>query len=109
MNERKCYRVLLAAMLFIGVALQAPAKEQEILRVLSYNIHMWQIKVDALAKIIKAADADIVGLNEAWDAERNNELAKQLGYRRVWNSENWAIEADCAREVIEPSSPSRLN
>lgn len=56
----------------------------ETLRVLSYNIHMWEISVDDLAKVIQAADADIVGLNEAWDATRNEEIARALGYEIVY-------------------------
>ena len=63
---------------------QAQSEEPEALRVLTYNIHMWQIGVDPLAKLIRSADADIVGLNEAWDEARNNTLAKELGYNVVY-------------------------
>jgi endonuclease/exonuclease/phosphatase family metal-dependent hydrolase len=56
----------------------------ETLRVLSYNIHMWQPSVEALAGVIKASGADIVGLNEAWDQKRNDALAEKLGYNIVY-------------------------
>jgi hypothetical protein len=59
------------------------ADGEETLRVLSYNIHMWEPGVKALAEVIKAADADIVGLNEAWNEKRNDEIAKVLGYRVI--------------------------
>lgn len=52
----------------------------EELRVLTYNIHMWEPGVDELASVIKASGADIVGLNEAWDGIRNEALARTLGY-----------------------------
>ena len=59
------------------------ANAHETLRVLSYNIHMWEPGVKALASVIKAADPDIVGLNEAWNQKRNDEIAKALGYRII--------------------------
>ena len=48
-------RSLVLAILILG-SMGAPAAEPETLRVLSYNIHMWQIGVDSLAKLIKAAE-----------------------------------------------------
>ena len=68
-----------------GEALQK--KEGEDLRVLSYNIHMWEPGVEALAGVIKAADADIVGLNEAWNEERSMAVAKALGYNIVYGGQ----------------------
>jgi len=56
----------------------------ETLRVLSYNIHMWEPGVEALAGVITAAEADIVGLNEAWNEKLNNALAEKLGYNIVY-------------------------
>ncbi len=60
----------------------------ETLTVLSYNIHMWQIGVDALAEIIRKSGADIVGLNEAWNGSRNEQIAKKLGYNIVYGGQN---------------------
>lgn len=59
----------------------APAAET--LRVLSYNIHMWEPGVKALTEVIRAANPDIVGLNEAWTEKHNQELARALGYHIV--------------------------
>lgn len=55
----------------------------ETLRVLSYNVHMWEPGVKGLSEVIKAADPDIVGLNEAWNEKRNHEVAEALGYHMV--------------------------
>lgn len=60
----------------------------ETVRVLSYNIHMWQIKVDELAEIIREADADVVGLNEAWSEKQNEAIARALGYNVVYGGQN---------------------
>lgn len=79
-------RLLLA--IFILGSIASPAAEQETLRVLSYNIHMWQIGVEPLAKLIKEADADIIGLNEAWDQRRNDEIAAKLGYNIVYGGQD---------------------
>jgi len=59
-----------------------PAAEK--VRVLSYNIHMWQIRVDELAAIIRKSEADIIGLNEAWDEKQNEAIAKELAYNSVF-------------------------
>ncbi len=60
-----------------------PAGNAETLRVLSYNIHMWEPGVKVLAEVIRAANPDIVGLNEAWNEKRNHEIAQALGYHIV--------------------------
>jgi endonuclease/exonuclease/phosphatase family metal-dependent hydrolase len=60
-----------------------PARTSETLRVLSYNIHMWEPSVEALTTVIRAASPDIVGLNEAWNETHNRELAQALGYHMV--------------------------
>jgi endonuclease/exonuclease/phosphatase family metal-dependent hydrolase/pimeloyl-ACP methyl ester carboxylesterase len=65
-------------------AAHASGAGAETLRVLSYNIHTWQPSVEALAGVIKASGADIVGLNEAWDQKRNDALAEKLGYNIVY-------------------------
>jgi endonuclease/exonuclease/phosphatase family metal-dependent hydrolase len=65
------------------VGVVASSRAGETLRVLSYNIHMWEPGVKALAAVIKAADPDIVGLNEAWHEKRNHEIAQALGYHLV--------------------------
>ena len=59
-----------------------PAAEN--VRVISYNIHMWQIGVDDLAAVIRKSEADIVGLNEAWDEKKNEAIAGKLGYNSVF-------------------------
>ncbi len=58
--------------------------QAETLRVLSYNIHMWEPGVEALAAVIRASEADIVGLNEAWNEKNNNALAEKLGYNIIY-------------------------
>ena len=63
-------------------------------RLLSYNIHMWQIDVESLAAIIHEADVDIVGLNEAWDGSRNDELAEKLGYQIIYGGMDSAGETE---------------
>ena len=64
------------------------ADSQEELKVLSYNIHQWRIGVDELAKLIREADADIIGLNEAWNEKRNEEIAEKLGFNVVYGGQN---------------------
>lgn len=70
----------------------------EILRVLSYNIHMWEPGVKALTKVIQAANPDIVGLNEAWTERRNQEIAEALGYHIV-----------CGGQGMPGSSPAKAH
>lgn len=65
-----------------------PVSDDDTLRVLGYNIHMWQIGVDELATLIREADADIVGLNEAWDESRNDEIARKLEYNIIYGGQN---------------------
>ena len=86
-------RLLLLSLIFcspaFGIEPETPGKSvtkpsAENVRVLSYNIHMWQIGVDDLAAIIRKSEADIVGLNEAWDEKRNEAIAKSLGYNSVF-------------------------
>ena len=69
-------------------AAEPSTKAAETLRVLSYNIHMWQIKVDELTGIIREAKADVVGLNEAWSEKQNEAIAKALGYNIVYGGQN---------------------
>jgi len=78
-----CGFLLLAASPVVLRAEPTGNKGEE-LRVLTYNIHMWEPGVEALAAVIRAADADIVGLNEAWNGARNEELAQELGYHIVY-------------------------
>jgi len=75
-------RSAIACILFCW-PLVCSAGAEETLRVLSYNIHMWEPGVNALTGVIKAADPDIVGLNEAWNENRNDEIAKALGYNII--------------------------
>ena len=82
-------RWIFLSLFFLGSVGSAAAEPKpETLRVLSYNIHMWRTGVEPLAKLIKAADADIVGLNEAWNERRNDEIAKKLGYNIVYGGQN---------------------
>jgi endonuclease/exonuclease/phosphatase family metal-dependent hydrolase len=81
-----CGFLLLAASPVVLRAEPTGNKGEE-LRVLTYNIHMWEPGVEALAAVIRAADADIVGLNEAWNGARNEELAQELGYHIVYGGE----------------------
>ncbi len=64
------------------------SKGPQTLKVLAYNIHMWQPGVKQLASNIRASGADIVGLNEAWTGKKNVELAKALGYRVVFGGQD---------------------
>ena len=84
------YAVLVLFVLSAGAFSHHRAEEEsgnEAIRVLSYNIHMWQIGVKDLAKVIRAADADVVGLNEAWNEKRNEEIARELGYHVVYGGQ----------------------
>ena len=83
MNVKHAIRTdgMVAVLLCIVLACSAAAKET--LDVLSYNIHMWEPGVKALSDVIKTADPDIVGLNEAWSEKHNNQLANALDYRIV--------------------------
>lgn len=72
----------------IPTVARADDTQADTLRVLSYNIHMWQPSVDDVTKVVKSADADIVGLNEAWSEERNEQIAKRLGYNIVYGGQN---------------------
>ena len=65
----------------LSLLLACSGAAQETLRVLSYNIHMWEPGVEALTEVIQAANPDIVGLNEAWSEKRNDAIAKALGYQ----------------------------
>lgn len=80
--------VLILFASFLGGLLKASGQEapaaRNSLRFLSYNIHMWQIGVKDLTQIIKEADADVVGLNEAWNEKKNEEIARELGYQVVY-------------------------
>ena len=44
---------------------------------------MWESSVETLTGVIKAANPDIVGLNEAWNEKKNGEIAKALGYNII--------------------------
>lgn len=83
MNVGKNIGSIVIVYVLVCVATLCYAGGEETLRVLSYNIHMWEPSVKALTEVIKAADADIVGLNEAWNEKRNDEIAKALGYRII--------------------------
>ena len=48
------------------------AEPTEDLRLLTYNIHMWQPGVKALSAVIKESNADIVALNESWNGKNND-------------------------------------
>ncbi len=69
-----------------GADIDGAAAEE--LRVLAYNIHMWQLRTGELAEVIREADADLVGLNEAWDGRRNDEIAETLGYNIVYGGQH---------------------
>ena len=80
---------ILFALVFGGAPF-LPAEEEKPnpdLRLLSYNIHMWQIEVKKLAGIIKTAYADVVGLNEAWNGKKNEEIARELGYHVIYGGQ----------------------
>ncbi len=68
--------IIVGIVLIPGLSLAGPVKGDD-LRVLSYNIHMWRPGVENLASVIKSADADIAGLNEAWNGVLNEELAPE--------------------------------
>lgn len=78
-----CLTPLLLCVMWMGVQSIAPASAETV-KILTYNIHMWQPKVDDLAAVIKKSDAGIVGLQEAWTESKNLELAKALGYNIVF-------------------------
>ena len=83
MNIRSDVRTNAIACILFCLALVCSASAEESLRVLSYNIHMWEPEVEVLTGVIRAADPDIVGLNEAWNEKRNDEIAKALGYHII--------------------------
>lgn len=84
----KICRMTMLSLAAVGLLqAEAPSRAVEDLRVLSYNIHMWEPGVEGLAAVIQAADADIVGLNEAWNGKRNEELAKKLGYNIAYGGQ----------------------
>lgn len=95
---RHRFRLLLCFVMFavgsvvrssdVVAADSADGDKAETLKVLSYNIHMWQPSVADVAAIIKAADADIVGLNEAWSETKNNQIAEALGYNILYGGHN---------------------
>lgn len=64
------------------------AKPTEDLRLLTYNIHMWEPGVKDLSSVIKESKADIVALNESWNGKNNDALAKELGYNIVYGGQN---------------------
>ena len=68
-------------LLFLTLSLPLAAEQ---IKVLCYNIHMWQISVDELTEVIRKSEADIIGLNEAWGEKQNEEIAKKLGYNCVY-------------------------
>lgn len=51
---------------------------------------MWPIGVKDLASLIRTADVDVVGLNEAWNEAKNEEIAKELGYQVVYGGRRQA-------------------
>ncbi len=73
---------------FFGIVVGETRASGETIKVLTYNIHMWQPKVDDLAAVIKASGADIVGLQEAWSESKNLELAKKLGFHVAFGGQN---------------------
>ena len=80
----KCIgRIRLIGCILFFLALPVSAGAEETLRVMSYNIHMWEPSVETLTGVIKAANPDIVGLNEAWNEKKNGEIAKALNYNIV--------------------------
>jgi len=74
-------RIIGCILFFLMLPFLAGAKEK--LSVLSYNIHMWESSVETLTGVIKAANPDVVGLNEAWNEKKNGEIAKALGYNII--------------------------
>ncbi len=83
MSIRNAFRTNIIVCILLFCALICSAQAEETLRVLTYNIHMWEPGVKALTEVIKAVDPDIVGLNEAWNEKRNDEIAKALGHRMI--------------------------
>lgn len=64
-----------------GVCQAAPEPPtSEELRILTYNIHMWEPGLEALTAVIKKSNADIIALSESWNGDKNEALAKNLGY-----------------------------
>ena len=100
----RIHAALILCLVWLASGLPVRADEKvasESLRVLSYNIHMWQIGVKDLASVIRAADADVVGLNEAWNEQRNEEIARELGYHVVYGGQN--------PEARPPRKPHTVN
>ena len=67
-----------SALLICGERASAASEE---LRLLTYNIHMWEPGMETLSTIIEKSNADIIALSEAWNGDKNEALAKKLGYR----------------------------
>ncbi len=66
------------------LSLETETAKEESIKFLTYNIHMWEPKVDDLVKVIRNSGADVIGLQEAWTESKNLELAKKLGYNVVF-------------------------
>lgn len=81
-------RFLLLLVLCQPSAADTPKQAPEQLRLLTYNIHMGEPGAEALASVIEQADADIVVLNEAWNAKQNEALAKNLGYHIAYGGQS---------------------
>ncbi|MCP4313826.1 MAG: hypothetical protein GY790_21440 [Bacteroidetes bacterium] len=75
--------LFVACLYSYGVSSQELTTVRETLSVLSYNIHMWEPDLETLTGLIKAANPDIVGLQEAWNEKKNGEIAKALGYNII--------------------------
>jgi endonuclease/exonuclease/phosphatase family metal-dependent hydrolase len=85
--KKRVFKLILslfvACLYSYGVSSQELTAAKETLSVLSYNIHMWESSVETLTGVIKAANPDIVGLQEAWNEKKNGEIAKALGYNII--------------------------
>lgn len=61
-------------------ALAAAAAPGDTLKILDYNLWQWNMGVTRLEALIRAADADIAGLQEAWVVSNNEKIAANLGW-----------------------------
>ena len=77
--------ISVTAFLLAGLSQAEPSED---LRLLTYNIHMWEPGVKGLSAVIKESNADIVALNESWNGMKNDALAKELGYNIVYGGQN---------------------
>ena len=77
-------RILAIIMLISLLASGRAFCEDSTFGVIAYNIWQWgKITPKDLANVVNTAGASIIGMEEAWNADRNEELLRCLGWKNV--------------------------